>query len=184
VIPEEHLSDSLLHTPAIGISNDYGFWMEPTDAAPDPLAKQGGFSELAAAGVDTAEVVLRGATHLEYTYIPVVLPASRLGERFASHYTVAWFDRYLKGDAAALDRLTATEFDGGADATSIGAGDFSQDAALANPTDPTAGNVPYTIAGMPVANALSFYYGSAYSLTDPATGELRTCADMAAGCGG
>lgn len=111
-----------------------------------------------------------------------MLPASRLGERFASHYTVAWFDRYLKGDAAAFDRLTATEFDGGADATSIGAGDYSAEAALADPSNPIAGNVPYTIAGMPVANALSFYYGSAYALTDPVTRQKRTCADMTAGC--
>jgi hypothetical protein len=178
-VPEEHLSSSVTRTPAIGISNDYGFWMEPTDEAPDYAAKQGGYQALADAGVDTQEVVLRGATHLEYTYIPLVLPASRLGERFASHYTVAWFDRYLKGDAAAFDRLTATEFDGGVDATSIGAGDFSAEAATANPADPTAGNVPYKIAGMSVANALSFYYGSAYSLTDPTTGGRRTCADMA-----
>ena len=103
--------------PALGISNDYGFWMQPTDAPPDPLRSRAATRQLADAGVDTQEVVLRGATHLEYTYIPLVLPASRLGERFASHYTVAWFDRYLKGDAAAFDRLTATEFDGGADAT-------------------------------------------------------------------
>ena len=55
-----------------------------------------------------------------------------------------------------------------------------EDCSAANyPADPTAGNVPYTIAGMPVANALSFYYGSAYSLTDAATGAKHTCADMA-----
>jgi dienelactone hydrolase len=178
-IPAEFQSGDTSRVPALGLSNDYGFWVEPTNEAPDPLAKQSGYSALAQAGIDTAEVVLRGATHLEYTYIPLVLPASRLGERFASHYTVAWFDRYLKGDPAAYSRLTATEFDGGADGTSIGAGDFSTDAALADPTNPIAGNVPYKIAGMPVANALSFYYDSAYSLTDPATGQNRTCADMA-----
>ena len=183
-IAPENQSTSVTRTPAIGISNDYGFWMEPTSERPDPLEKQGGYSTLAAAGIDTQEVVLRGATHLEYTYIPLVLPASRLGERFASHYTVAWFDRYLKGDAAAFDRLTTTVFDGGADSSSIGAGDFSAEAALATPTDPEAGNVPYKIEGMPVEHALSFYYGSAYSLTDPATGAKATCADMAAGCGG
>jgi len=178
-IPAEFQSGDTARVPALGISNDYGFWMEPTNEAPDSLAQQGGYLELAAAGVDTQEVVLRGATHLEYTYIPVVLPASRLGERFASHYTVAWFDRYLKGDPTAFRRLTAAEFDGGADATSIGAGDYSPEAALADPTNPIAGNVPYTIAGMSVPNALSFYYDSAYSLTDPATGTRRTCADMA-----
>jgi dienelactone hydrolase len=181
-VPAEHLSSSVTATPAIGISNDYGFWMEPTSTPPDPLAKQGGYQTLAAAGTDTQEVVLRGATHLEYTYIPLVLPASRLGERFASHYTTAWFDRYLKGDAAAFDRLTATQFDGGADASSIGAGDFSAEAALADPTNPEAGNVPYEIEGMSVPDVLSFYYDSAYSLTDPATGAKATCADMRAGC--
>ena len=178
-IAPEHQSGSTARVPALGISNDYGFWMEPTTERPDPLAQQGGYLALKEAGLDTMEVVLRGATHLEYTYIPLVLPASRLGERFASHYTVAWFDRYLKGDENAFDRLVTTAFDGGADATSIGAGDYSPEAALADPTNPIAGNVPYTIEGMEVPNALSFYYDSAYSLTDPATGTRHTCADMA-----
>jgi len=183
-IPEEHQSGETARVPALGISNDYGFWMQPTNSPPDPLAKQGGFTTLAEAGIDTMEVVLRGATHLEYTYIPLVLPASRLGERFASHYTVAWFDRYLKQKhkRKAFDRLTTTTFGGKADSTSIGAGDFSTDQALAEPTNPAAGNAPYKIEGMEVANALSFYYGSAYSLTDPKTDETAACADMAAGC--
>jgi dienelactone hydrolase len=182
-IPAEHRSDTLLHTPALGLSNDYGFWTQPTETPPNPEAKQNGFKLLAAAGVDSAEIVLRGATHLEYSYIPVVLPASRLGERMASYYTVAWFDRYLKGDAGGFARLVAAAFDGSADGHSIGAGDYSTEAALANPTDPLAGNVPYEIEGIPVANAVSFYYRSAYSLTDPTGGERRTCSDVRAGCG-
>ena len=181
-VPAEHLADGSPRVPALGISNDYGFWTQPTSSPPDAEAKLDGFKSLTEAGVDSAEVVLRGATHLEYTYIPVVLPASRLGERIASHYTLAWFDRYLKGEPGAFGRLTATEFDSGADATSIGAGDYSLEAATANPTDPMAGNAPYTIAGLPVANALSFYYDSAYSLTDPAGGEKVACADMQEGC--
>ena len=59
---------------------------------------------------------------------------------------------------------------------------LSAEQALANPTDPAAGNAPYRIAGAEVANALSFYYDSAYSLTHPKTGVKRPCADMAAGC--
>ena len=182
VIAPENQSGKTARVPALGISNDYGFWVQPTNEPPDPLEQQGGYLALAEKGIDTQEVVLRGATHLEYTYIPVVLPASRLGERFASHYTVAWFDRYLKGQTRAFGDLTATTFDGGADSVSIGAGDYSAEQALANPADPAAGNAPYGIAGMEVANALSFYYDSAYSLTDPKTGAKRTCADMAAGC--
>ena len=173
----QYTGDPLLHTPALGMSNDYAFNTQPRDTAPEPEGKQGGYKQLVAAGVDAAEVVLRGATHLEYMYIDAVLPASRLGERMASYYTVAWFDRYLKGEASAFDRLVATSFDGSADASSIGAGDYSQAKALANPTDPTAGNVPYTIEGIPVENAVSFYYRSAYSLTSPAGGHW-SCTDL------
>lgn len=176
-IAPENQSGSLARVPALGISNDYGFWTQPTDTPPNREAKVSGFKTLVAAGVDSAEVVLRGATHLEYTYIDAVLPASRLGERMASYYTVAWFDRYLKGDASAFDRLVATSFDGSADAVSIGAGDFSAERAAAAPTDPMAGNVPYKIEGMAVENAVSFYYRSAYSLTSPAGGQWA-CGDL------
>ena len=39
------------------------------------------------------QVAQREATHLEYSYVPYILPASRLGERVAFYYTLAWFDR-------------------------------------------------------------------------------------------
>ena len=38
----------------------------------------------------------RASTHLEYTDIPLVLPASRYGQDLSSHYVQAWLDRYLK----------------------------------------------------------------------------------------
>ena len=41
-------------------------------------------------------VVPRASTHLEYTDIPLVLPASRYGQALSSHYVQAWLDRYLK----------------------------------------------------------------------------------------
>ena len=41
-------------------------------------------------------VVPRASTHLEYTDIPLVLPASRYGQDLSSHYVQAWLDRYLK----------------------------------------------------------------------------------------
>ena len=44
------------------------------------------------------------------------------------------------------------------------------------------GNVPYAIAGLPVANLDSFYYESDYAVRDPATGVVHTCLDMRAGC--
>jgi hypothetical protein len=45
-----------------------------------------------------------------------------------------------------------------------------------------AGNVPYKIAGLSVANNMSIYYESEYSLRNPTTGTRRTCLDMRAGC--
>jgi hypothetical protein len=60
--------------------------------------------------------------------------------------------------------------------TSIGAGTY--DPAAANAADPFSGNVPYKIAGIDVANAVSFYYQSAYSLPS----ARKSCADMRKGC--
>ncbi|HEX8083063.1 MAG TPA: hypothetical protein VF529_02170 [Solirubrobacteraceae bacterium] len=189
-IPKAFRASTLIHTPALGISNDYLFNTRPNPTPPDPQAKADGFAQLKAAGVDTQSIVLRGATHLEYTYVPLVLPASQKGERFASYYTRAWFDRYLKGSAAATQRLIATTFDASIDGSAIGTGEFDQLAAAQNPTDRYAGNVPHKIAGIPVPNALSFYYVSQYALTGGKTGGAKApgarkrlvCADMRHGC--
>ncbi|MDQ1681017.1 MAG: hypothetical protein QOI42_1876, partial [Frankiaceae bacterium] len=77
-------------------------------------------------------------------------------------------------------RLTAARFDDSVDRTSIGAGVY--DPAKADPADPYSGNGPYVITGIPIADAVSFHYRSAYSLRDPRTGRRTTCADMRAGC--
>jgi dienelactone hydrolase len=170
-----------MSVPALGIHSEYFFNPSPMQSAPDPHAQDGAFQDLAKAGTDSMVVQLRSSTHLEYTYVPYILPASRLGERVAFYYTLAWLDRYVKGDPTALDRLTATRFDGSSDASSIGAGTYDPAAAAANPADTTAGNVPYKIKGLPVADRLSFYYLSEYSLTG-ADGSKRVCGDMRKGC--
>lgn len=170
-----------LRTPALGINSEYFFNPEPMTSVPDPHAKDQAFKQLAAAGVDTMQVALRSSMHLEYSYVPYILPASSLGERVAFYYTLAWFDYYLRGDPTGLARLTATKFDSSSDVHAIGAGYYSPQAALADPTDPAAGNVPYKIEGLPVADRLSFYYVSEYALTSP-VGEKTTCSDMRAGC--
>ncbi|HEX8207633.1 MAG TPA: hypothetical protein VF587_16335, partial [Solirubrobacteraceae bacterium] len=180
-IPEKHRARRLLQTPALGTANDYLFNVQPTPRQPDPQAKADGYQQLKAAGTDSASIVLRGATHLEYTYVPLVLPASQKGERFASYYTRAWFDRYLKGDPTAYRRLVAKRYDSSVDGSSIGTGEYDEVAAASNPGDRYAGNVPHEIAGLRVADTVSFYYASQYSLTDIA-GRRRTCADVRAGC--
>jgi dienelactone hydrolase len=180
-LPADAPATPSLKVPALGIHSEYFFNPEPMSSAPDPHAQDGAYKQLTAAGTDSMVVQLRSSTHLEYTYVPYILPASRLGERVAWYYTRAWFDRYVKGDAAAFSRLTATRFDGSADASSIGAGTYDAAKAAAAPADTTAGNVPYKIKGLPAADRLSIYYESEYSLTRP-HGAKAVCLDMRARC--
>jgi alpha-beta hydrolase superfamily lysophospholipase len=179
-IPAQHKSSELLHAPALALTNDYGFWTQPTMTPPDPESKHAGYKQVKAAGLDAQIVAFRGATHLTYTYIPLVFQANELSERMASYYTTAWFDKHLRRDPTGFARLTATTFDDSADRHSIGAGVY--DATAADPTNPYSGNVPYRIKGIEVADAVSFYHRSSYSLQDPKTKQTRTCTDMRAGC--
>ena len=72
--------------------------------------------------------------------VPYILPASHYGERVAFYYTLAWFDRYLRGSDRAFARLTARTFDGSSDAHSIGGGTYSATQASSdNPTWPRIG---------------------------------------------
>jgi dienelactone hydrolase len=166
-----------LKAPVLSLTAEYFFNPELQTSAPDPDGGLGAFDSFVAAGLDAMRVSQRSSTHLEYTYVPYILPASRYGERVAMYYTLAWFDRYLRdGVGDAFGRLTALTFDDSADASSIGAGTW--DAA-------TNRNVPYEIAGDCVANRVSIYYRSAYRLTDPDSQGVVTVGDMRArGCPG
>lgn len=126
------------------------------------------------------QVALGSSTHLEWTYIPYVLPASSEGERVAMHYTLAWMHRHVKADldgrrgrdrraarelaADATRRLTATTFDASVDASAIGAGTFDPN---------TLANVPHTLEGEPVADHLSIYHRSAYAFDGHRCDYLR-----------
>ncbi len=112
--------------PALGIQSEYGFNVAPYFAnldlwdlggvtlptqAPDPQREaKTGYNGWKQAGVDTMLIVPRASTHLEYTDIPWVLPASRYGQDVASYYTQAWLNKYLKHDPAADAALLATNF--------------------------------------------------------------------------
>ena len=96
--------------PAIGISNDYGLTPTPFTSDPDPQGKNAGFSAYSAAGVDTMQVNIRGGTHYESSLIPgntipVLGTGTRRGQDLATWYTLAWLDKYVKGDAGADSRL-------------------------------------------------------------------------------
>jgi dienelactone hydrolase len=172
-------------TPSLFFYTDYAFPATgtPKGSNPNPRQHFGAFDQLRSAGVDTMTVTTRASDHYEFGYqpFPADFPASRYGERVAFHYSLAWFDRYLKGDPGAKRRLTAYEFDGSADTSSIGAGTYDPAKAIADPTNPFAGNVPYRIAGRCAANLLSFYYATAFSLDGGAlfSGDVRArgCTD-------
>jgi dienelactone hydrolase len=98
--------------PALAVQSEYGFnvqpyWMQhgssiapqpgPPTEAPDPRREaRTGFDSWKAAGVDSMLVVPRASTHLEYTDIALVLPASRFGQALTSVYVQRWLGRYMK----------------------------------------------------------------------------------------
>jgi hypothetical protein len=201
-----------LHAPGLATTQDYEFNVQPAPTVPNPNggtnggggAGDSGYASLAKAGIDSEIVSFSNGTHLTYSYIPYVFPANEIAERGAFYYTLAWFDKYLRGGKdpllpasdTAYRRLTnlgaydrsADNNDNkknhGAAAISIGAGTYSVKKAAAKATDPGAGNVPYEIRGTSIPDTLSFYYYSEYSLHHPQghRDPLKTCHDMLARC--
>jgi hypothetical protein len=123
---------------------------------------------------------LRAALHLDW--VPSQLSGNRFAEAVTVYYTLAWFDRYVRGRtepevaADAFERLTAPAFDDSADRHNISQGTFDPD--LASSTDPYAGNVPYGITGLRVADRLSFYFRAKCSLTVPGSSDIVVSTDL------
>jgi hypothetical protein len=176
-------SDVPRRAPSLYFATDYAFPATGTPKASNPTPTQhfGAFNQLKAANVDTMSITTRASDHYEFGYqpYPADFPSSRYGERVAFYYSLAWFDRYLKGDSRATARLTSYSYDDSSDRHSIGAGTCDAARAAADPTNPFAGNVPYKIAGKCIANLLSFYYASAFSLEG---GALQSNDLRARGC--
>jgi dienelactone hydrolase len=141
--------------PALAVQSEYGFTVspyaltggsslnpEPTPDGPEPQReRRTGFDSWVGADVDTMLVVPRASTHLEYTDIPLMLPASRYGQDLTSVYVQRWLDRYLKhgGSVGSLLQRTFTYLE------PVGGGRWA----------------PVTLRRDPL---LSFYYCSAYFL--------------------
>lgn len=98
-------SDVTPKKPALAMSADYYLDPTPNTSDPDPNGKSAGFAKWKAAGVDAMQVNLRGGTHYEWSYAPMMLPASLRGIDAAAWYTTAWLDKYVKGDTSADARL-------------------------------------------------------------------------------
>jgi dienelactone hydrolase len=174
-----------LRTPALFLTADFNCQKVPVclperySSPPDPLGpgtKDEDFQRVRAAGVDTMKVALRATTHLTFTEFPEA-NGSRYGNVTSVYYTLAWFDRYLKGTAPgasalaanARRRLVATKFDGSADVHNISGGQYDAS---------TGRNLPAQIGGQPVRDRLSFHFRSAYFLD----GGRERCEDLRAGC--
>lgn len=95
--------------PALAIQSEYFFLPTPAAEQLDPGRERAtGYDAWRKAGVDAMLVVPRASTHLEYTDIPLVLPASRYGQALSSVYVQRWLDHYLKGRPAG--RILDTSF--------------------------------------------------------------------------
>lgn len=144
-----------LTTPALGISNDYVGGPLPPQPADNPLVKSQASIELSKAGVDTGQIVIRGGTHFEYSYLAFpMFSATKRGIDLSAWYTVAWFDKYVKGDASADARLLTARW-------------------LQDPVD-----AELDPAGR--GNMFSFYYRSRLDIHSG--GKRVTCEDMEQGC--
>jgi fermentation-respiration switch protein FrsA (DUF1100 family) len=110
--------------------------------------------------------VLARSTHQEFAYLgpEAHLPASSLGQRYATYFALAWLDRWLRDRHSATRRLLGPRFDRSVDVSSIGLGHW-------DPT--TQQNVPHRIVGLKVRDALSRYYLSESRFDDVTCRDLR-----------
>ncbi len=89
--------------PAMGQSADYWLTPQPKTSPPDPLEKSPGVALWRDAGLPVFQIQIQGGTHYEWSLMPT-LPTSAWepggdggwGQPLLRHYTLAWFDRWLK----------------------------------------------------------------------------------------
>jgi hypothetical protein len=144
--------------PALGMSADYFLPPTPNKELPNPQAKSTESHAYTAAGVDSGQIIIRGGSHLDFSFIPnQAFGASLRGADEIAWYTSAWFDKYLKAQKSADKRLLTNRWR----------------------EDPIEAAVDRHDDG----NAFSFYYYSRLDL-HLAGGEPFDCENMRKGCAG
>jgi hypothetical protein len=144
--------------PGLGISADYGLPAVPNTSLPNPLAKSTESLAYSKADVDSGEIIIRGGSHLDFSFIPLqALGASYRGPDLTDWYTTAWFDKYLKHAPSATRRLLSRRW-------------------MADP-------VEQQIDPGHDGNAFSFYYLSRLDIR-LAYGRRFDCEDLRDGCRG
>lgn len=144
--------------PALGMSADYFLPPTPNTSLPNPHAKSSWSLNYSKAGVDSGEVIIKGGSHLDFSWIPnQAFGASLRGPDIIDWYTSAWFDKYLKHQRSADKRLLSDRWR----------------------DDPVSAAIDPGHDG----NALSFYY---YSRLDIHLrgGTRWDCEDLRDGCPG
>lgn len=90
--------------PALGLSSDEWIGAGPPPGPVD--GKLAGFAVWQQAGLPTGELTIAGASHRSFESDGDALAHQRI-----LHPTLAWLDRWLAGDAAALDRIASATWD-------------------------------------------------------------------------
>jgi dienelactone hydrolase len=147
-----------LRVPALGMSADFGLPPTPHTSLPGYDDKTEESLTYSKHHIDTGEIVVRGGSHLDFSFIPnPAFGASLYGPDMVAWYTVAWFDYYLKHDKSAYRRLVTTRWQ-----------HDSQEAQIDAFGDP---------------NMFSFYYHSRLDIHAPGGGRF-TCETLRRGCRG
>ncbi len=142
--------------PALGLSADYGLVAQKKSSRPEPTDKSRGSLEYSKAGVDTGQLNIRGGTHYEFSYIASnSFPATLRGAHLTAWYTLAWMDKYVKGDRTADARLLTDRWRSDAEGAAV---------------DPDKDG-----------NLFGFYYPSRLDITVNG-GREAVCEDLRAGC--
>lgn len=94
--------------PIFGMNGEYGLTPVPFVQPPDPLKTTTNYRVWRDAGQPVVELTIQGSTHYEFSLLPT-FPATSWcpdtsagacrggwGNALAQHYTLAWFDRWLK----------------------------------------------------------------------------------------
>jgi pimeloyl-ACP methyl ester carboxylesterase len=97
-----------IRVPAMGQSSEYGLAPKPFTQPPDAEEHKVAYEAWKKAGMPIVQIIVRGSSHFEWSQIPG-FPASSWcpkvennrcvggwGNPLAQHYSLAWFDRWLK----------------------------------------------------------------------------------------
>jgi dienelactone hydrolase len=150
--------DAKIRVPGLGMSADYGLPPTPNLSLPNPVAKSKESLAYSKHHVDSGEIIIRGGSHLDFSYIPNdAFGASLRGPDIVAWYTAAWFDYYVKGEKSGYRRLVTTRW---------------QHDRVEKAIDPFHDG-----------NALSFYYRSRLDIHRP-NGTRFDCESLRRGCRG